>query len=259
MPLIVELSTLEQLWLKGPTLPDVPTEPWPDKWVLQDSKSLTADGRTAAAQYCRRSACRTHTDGESHYYSMPSTLATFDPATKTWSRTSDAEVNLSRILSPEDMLAVVSARDRDSLHSALASVCENPSNLKAVVKALTSHVLVLLGASARDHWHFSCRGDGRGSAGFSRRARAAGRGGMERARREEQHKERSRRGDHASRWRCAALGIVSRHFLFALFSVCAGHVPEMVTATHRDAFGLRGRLTVCRCACRNRGSNVCLM
>ena len=25
----------------------------------------------------------------------------------------------------------------------------------------------------------------------------------------------------------------------------AGHVPEMVMATHRDAFGLRGRLTAC--------------
>ena len=69
-------STLEQLRLKGPTLPDVPTEPWPDKWVLQESKSVTADGRTAAVQYCRRSAFRTHADGESQYYSMPPTLAT---------------------------------------------------------------------------------------------------------------------------------------------------------------------------------------
>ncbi|CAE7204585.1 mak16-a, partial [Symbiodinium pilosum] len=54
--------TLSQLRLKDGTLPDVPAEPFPDKWVLESSQALTRDGRTDAAQFYTCKAFATHSD-----------------------------------------------------------------------------------------------------------------------------------------------------------------------------------------------------
>lgn len=48
-------SRLQQLKLQSPLLPDVPVEPFPDKFVLEDSAALTKVGRSSACQYHRTS------------------------------------------------------------------------------------------------------------------------------------------------------------------------------------------------------------
>ena len=148
-------STLEQLRLQGPCLPDVPTEPFPDKYVLHESNALSADGRTAAIQFVRCNAFSTHSDGESHFYSMRRTEATYNPVSKTWSKTADSAISRAQSVTSQQMAALVSARDDQSFNAAMRAVCSEPQDLKAVVKALASHVVVLMGAAAREFWCFS--------------------------------------------------------------------------------------------------------
>lgn len=148
---------LEQLKMQGPTLPDVPTEPFPDKWLLYDSRALTAEGRTSASQYINCRAFARHSSANSQFFSMRRTLATFNPEQKVWSRTPDSEVDVAGNLFAAELANLLLARDRDTLDSALRAICADPKNLNSVVKALSSRVLVMVGSASRAYWRFSAQ------------------------------------------------------------------------------------------------------
>ncbi|CAE7220588.1 mak16-a, partial [Symbiodinium pilosum] len=144
--------TLSQLRPKDGTLPDVATEPFPDKWVLESSQALTREGRTDAAQFCTCKAFTTHSDAETQFWCMPRTLATYDPRSAAWSRAPDDSVKKKPCLHSAAFSKVLAAREQSELDKALRELCGAENDIQAGLRVLASNVLVALGPQARARW-----------------------------------------------------------------------------------------------------------
>ena len=145
--------SLEQLSLGEGSLPDVPSEPYPDRFVLYDSDALTKLGRSSASQYHRCKAFVTHASSDgTAYYAMRRTLASFDACTRAWAATPDREVQSVPAANSQHLAEMVSARSAAVLHQALAQVCSDANNLRNVVQRLSSQALVAVGPAARALW-----------------------------------------------------------------------------------------------------------
>ena len=131
-------------------LPDVPSEPFPDRFVLWDSPALLAEGRTAASQYHACGAFDLHTDATSTYLAMKRTLATYRDGQ--WLRTPDDTVRPPAPGIAAALACVAGAVDERHLDEALSQVCSNIQDLVQVIKVLGTHVLVTLGPTATRWW-----------------------------------------------------------------------------------------------------------
>ena len=87
-------SRLADLRGQGSCLPDMPSEPFPDKTVLLDSDALTRQGRSSADQYFRLQAWdRFDDDDGTVFLCMRRTLATYDHDSDSWSKAPDNSVS----------------------------------------------------------------------------------------------------------------------------------------------------------------------
>lgn len=87
-------SRLQQLCLAGASLPDLPVEPFPDKFVMYDSPALTALGRSSADQFHRIAAFDTFPDEFGNvWYCMRKTLTSYDQDSCKWTFTADCDVH----------------------------------------------------------------------------------------------------------------------------------------------------------------------
>ena len=151
-------SRLKDLRAIGGPLPDVPVEPFPDRHVLLDSNVLTCGGRTSAQQYHRTGAYDIWRDAnDSTYYAMRRTHATFDQDKKAWStvRTPDADVQKVRPGTAEALARLVLSKDGACLEQALRNLELGPTPLRdinALLKCLSTHVLVVHGPAAAKYW-----------------------------------------------------------------------------------------------------------
>eukprot|EP00439_Symbiodinium_sp_Y106_P016405 s1248_g2.t1 len=152
---VLAQQTLSQLRLRGGSLPDAPTEPFPDKWVLEDSPALTRDGRTAATQFHSCKAFTTHSDSQTQYWCLRRTLATYNADSGTWSRTPDESIPRGEGLQASVSSRLLAARTEGALNAALQELCGTENDIQKVVRVLASHVLVALGSHARAHWRRS--------------------------------------------------------------------------------------------------------
>ncbi|CAE7545090.1 mak16-a [Symbiodinium natans] len=151
-------SRLKDLQARGGVLPDVPVEPFPDKYVLHDSARLTLEGRTSAHQYFRTRSMDLWSDGEdTTYYAMRRTYATFDQEAKGWSavRTPDEQIQQVRPGTAQALARLVLATQGTCLEQALSDLGLGPSplqDLNALLKCMSTHVLVVQGPAATKHW-----------------------------------------------------------------------------------------------------------
>ena len=151
-----KLLLLQQLRLKGAKLPDTPTEPFPDKFVLDDSHRLTSLGCSSARQYYRTAAFDVFSDeAASVWYCMRQTLATYHQPDAKWSSTPDADVRRPPPGLAQQLRVLFLARDDPALFIGLKAVsCVSDSllHLEPLRKLLSKYVLVVRGPVAADFW-----------------------------------------------------------------------------------------------------------
>ncbi|CAE7324102.1 unnamed protein product [Symbiodinium sp. CCMP2592] len=143
---------LEQLQAKAAPLPDVPQEPFPDRFVLWDSTALTAEGRSSASQYHRCRAFDVYSSGNTTCFAMKRTLASYSPDAGAWSRTPDEDVEPVPAGTAKALLAILEAKSPASLDDALKHMCENTLDLQALVKSVAKYVVVVVGPAAARWW-----------------------------------------------------------------------------------------------------------
>ena len=150
-------SRLQQLQLQYPVLPDIPVEPFPDKFVMFDSHSLTGLGRSSAGQYHRCSAFDVFPDELGNvWYCMCRTLASYQRADGSWTNRPDCDVPKPEPGMAMALRAVFLARDEAALSLALqhlSCLVGGRVDLESLYKLLSKHVLVLRGSLAAEFWH----------------------------------------------------------------------------------------------------------
>ena len=146
-------SRLMDLRGQGSCLPDMPPEPFPDKTVLWDSDALTRQGLSSADQFFRTQAWdRFDEEDGTSFLCMRRTLATYDHASNSWTKTSDNAVPCPSSGFAQAFANLVRANSEATLVIVRALIslglAQPLLDLEKLLKLLDSYVLVAIGPFA---------------------------------------------------------------------------------------------------------------
>jgi hypothetical protein len=150
-------SRLMDLRGQGSCLPDMPPEPFPDKTVLWDSDALTRQGLSSADQFFRTQAWdRFDEEDGTSFLCMRRTLATYDHASNSWTKTSDNAVPCPSSGFAQAFANLVRANSEATLVIVRALIslglAQPLLDLEKLLKLLDSYVLVAIGPFASQFW-----------------------------------------------------------------------------------------------------------